>query len=117
MNSRAKTSRMLRSPSGPIAGRELGRNPALLAVCGFDPRPRQSRPRRVVERVEGGFAGGVLGVATTLSLSSARRLACHFETFGTILRCGKAAKRAAADALGGGSRVREAPLEVVGDGQ
>ena len=33
--------------------RELGRNPALLAVCGFDPLPRQSRPRRAVERVEG----------------------------------------------------------------
>ena len=34
--------------------RELGRNPALLAVCGFDPLPRQGRPRRGVERVEGG---------------------------------------------------------------
>ena len=34
--------------------RELGRNPALLAVCGFDPLPRQGRPRRTVERVEGG---------------------------------------------------------------
>ena len=34
--------------------RELGRNPALLAVCGFDPLPRQGRPRRAVERVEGG---------------------------------------------------------------
>ena len=34
--------------------RELGRNPVLLAVCGFDPLPRQGRPRRGVERVEGG---------------------------------------------------------------
>ena len=33
--------------------RELGRNPALLAVCGFDALPRQGRPRRAVERVEG----------------------------------------------------------------
>ena len=33
--------------------RELGRNPALLAVCGFDPLSRQGRPRRAVERVEG----------------------------------------------------------------
>ena len=30
--------------------RELGRNPALLAACGFDPLPRQSRPRTVLER-------------------------------------------------------------------
>ena len=33
--------------------RELGRNPALLAVCGFDALPRQGCPRRAVERVEG----------------------------------------------------------------
>ena len=33
--------------------RELGRNPALLAVCGFEALPRQSRPRRCVERVDG----------------------------------------------------------------
>ena len=34
--------------------RELGRNPALLSMCGFDPLPRQSRPRRVLRgsRVE-----------------------------------------------------------------
>lgn len=30
--------------------RELGRNPALLAACGFDPLARQSRPRTVLER-------------------------------------------------------------------
>ena len=36
----------------PLA-HELGRNPALLAVCGSDPLPRQGRPRRAVERVEG----------------------------------------------------------------
>ena len=30
--------------------RELGRNPALLATCGFDPLPRQSRPRTGLER-------------------------------------------------------------------
>ena len=34
--------------------RELRRNPALLEVCGFDPRPRQGRPRRWVD--EGGVA-------------------------------------------------------------
>ena len=30
--------------------RELGRNPALLTACGFDPLPRQARPRPVWER-------------------------------------------------------------------
>lgn len=30
--------------------RELGRNPALLTACGFDPLARQSRPRTVLER-------------------------------------------------------------------
>ena len=33
---------------------ESGRNPALLAVCGFEALPRQSRARRFVERVDGG---------------------------------------------------------------
>ena len=28
--------------------RELGRNPGLLSICGFDPLPRQGRPRRAV---------------------------------------------------------------------
>ncbi len=28
--------------------RELGRNPGLLSVCGFDPLPRQGKPRRAV---------------------------------------------------------------------
>ena len=32
----------------PLA-RELGRNPAQLAVCGSDALPRQGRPRRAVE--------------------------------------------------------------------
>ena len=28
--------------------REPGRNPGLLSICGFDPLPRQGRPRRAV---------------------------------------------------------------------
>ena len=36
-------------PSIASLVRELGRNPALLEVCGFDPLPRQGRPRRWVD--------------------------------------------------------------------
>lgn len=39
--------------------RELGRNPALLAACGFDPLGRQSPPRRTLSR----GADGSVGVA------------------------------------------------------
>ena len=45
--------------------RELGRNPALLAVCGFEALPRQGRARRFVERVD--------GVSRVVSVSGACR--------------------------------------------
>ena len=51
--------------------RELGRNPALLAVCGFEALPRQGRVRRRVERMRSlygpapcAFAGGRLWADT-----------------------------------------------------
>ncbi|MCY3813361.1 MAG: transposase [Gammaproteobacteria bacterium] len=39
--------------------RELGRNPALLALCGFDPLGRQSPPRRTLARRADGTAEAV----------------------------------------------------------
>ena len=47
--------------------RELGRNPGLLAVCGFDPLPLQGRPRRSIAAHSG------TGAATVLELPSPRR--------------------------------------------
>ncbi len=39
--------------------RELGRNPALLSLCGFDPLGRQSAPKRTLARRADGAAEGV----------------------------------------------------------
>ena len=43
--------------------RELGRNPGLLSVCGFDPLPRQAKPRREVRADPGGGAAKVVELA------------------------------------------------------
>ena len=40
--------------------RELGRNPGLLSVCGFNPLPRQAKPRRAVRAGPGTGAAAVV---------------------------------------------------------
>ena len=45
--------------SAPALLRELGRNPALLGLCGFDPLGRQAPTRRTVERTADGGAAVV----------------------------------------------------------
>ena len=47
--------------------RELGRNPGLLSVCGFDPLPRQAKPRREVRADPG------TGAATVVELPAPAR--------------------------------------------
>ena len=52
--------------------RELQRNPALLALCGFPALPRQSAPKRVVSEADG---------STVIHLPQPLRDACNFSRF------------------------------------
>ena len=52
--------------------RELQRNPALLALCGFPALPRQSAPKRVVSEADG---------STVIYLPQPLRDACNFSRF------------------------------------